>query len=127
MATRKPQKAYLLKPTSLSELKPGDLVCVKGKVQENYQQTQLKAGKNTWIKQGENTPPVATEIDILADDASFEQTLERYEGMLVKTSADLDMRVTRTFGYDYAASRNNMVLAQAASICIQINLLPPVR
>ena len=48
----------------------------------------------------------------MADDASFEQTLERYEGMLVKTSADLDMRVTRTFGYDYAASRNNMVLAQ---------------
>ena len=32
---------------SQSELKPGDLVCVKGKVQENYQQTQLKAGKNT--------------------------------------------------------------------------------
>ena len=30
---------------SQSELKPGDLVCVKGKVQENYQQTQLKAGK----------------------------------------------------------------------------------
>ncbi|CAM3850120.1 ExeM/NucH family extracellular endonuclease [Vibrio aquimaris] len=97
---------------SQSELKPGDLVCVKGKVQENYQQTQLKAGKNAWVKQGEHTPPVATEIDILADDASFEQSLERYEGMLVKTSANLDMRVTRTFGYDYAASRNNMVLAQ---------------
>ena len=99
---------------SQSELKPGDLVCVKGKVQENYQQTQLKAGKNTWLKQGEQTPPVATGIDILADDTSFDQTLERYEGMLIKTTADLDMQVTRTFGYDYAAKRNNMVLAQGS-------------
>lgn len=97
---------------SQSDLKPGDLVCVKGKVQEYYQQTQLKAGNNTWEKLGEHTPPVATEIDMLADDTSFEQTLERYEGMLVRTTADLDMRVTRTFGYDYDAKRNNLALAK---------------
>ncbi|GAA5645644.1 ExeM/NucH family extracellular endonuclease [Vibrio proteolyticus] len=102
-----------------SSLKAGDVVCVKGKVQEYYNLTQLKAENNQWVKQDEQPAPTAHEIVILPSDANFDQTLERYEGMLVKTSADLDMRVTRTFGYDYDARRNNMVLAQG-----RINMQP---
>ncbi|NRF15866.1 ExeM/NucH family extracellular endonuclease [Vibrio coralliilyticus] len=104
---------------SSSDLQPGDVVCVKGKVQENYNLTQLKAENNNWVKQGEQSAPAATAIEVMADDANFDQTLERYEGMLVKTTEALDMRVTRTFGYDYAARRNNMVVAQG-----RINMHP---
>lgn len=99
---------------SSSELQPGDVVCVKGKVQEYYNLTQLKVENNNWVKQGETSAPDASEVVILPEDKTFEDTLERYEGMLVKTTEALDMRVTRTFGYDYAARRNNMVLAQGS-------------
>ncbi|MDN3608840.1 ExeM/NucH family extracellular endonuclease [Vibrio ostreicida] len=104
---------------SSSDLKPGDVVCVKGKVEESYNLTQLKVENNQWIKQGEQAAPAATAIEIHASDANFDQTLERYEGMLVKTVQALDMRVTRTFGRDYAARRNNMVLSQG-----RINMHP---
>lgn len=97
---------------SSSELQAGDVVCVKGKVQEYYNHTQLKAENNQWLKQGEQSAPSATDIELLATDSNFDRTLERYEGMLVRTTEALDMRVTRTFGYDYASRRNNMVLAQ---------------
>ncbi|SHO54783.1 ExeM/NucH family extracellular endonuclease [Vibrio quintilis] len=97
---------------SSSDLKPGDVVCVKGKVQEYYHQTQLKAEDQQWKTQGTQSAPEATAIEILPTDENFDQTLERYEGMLVKTTESLDMRVTRTFKYDYDAYRNNMVLAQ---------------
>ncbi|GLO63305.1 nuclease [Vibrio sp. MACH09] len=97
---------------SSSEFKPGDVVCVKGKVQEFYNHTQLKTEANQWVKQGEQAAPIATDIEILPSDSNFDETLERYEGMLVSTTEALDMRVTRTFGYDYGSRRNNMVLAQ---------------
>jgi predicted extracellular nuclease len=104
---------------SQSEFKPGDIVCVKGKVQEFYQRTQLKAENNQWVKLDEQETPSAHNIEILPSDANFAVTLERYEGMLVNLAPSLDIRVTRTFGFDYKAKRNNMVLAQG-----QINLHP---
>ena len=110
---------------SSSELQPGDVVCVKGKVQEYYNLTQLKAENNDWVKQGETSAPDATEVVILPEDETFEDTLERYEGMLVKTTEALDMRVTRTFGYDYAARRNNMVLDKDGLTCIQTKCIQP--
>ena len=104
---------------SQSEFKPGDIVCVKGKVQEFYERTQLKAENNQWVKLDEQEIPAAHNIEMLPSDANFAATLERYEGMLVNLAPALDMRVTRTFGFDYKAKRNNMVLAQG-----QINLHP---
>lgn len=104
---------------SQSEFKPGDIICVKGKVQEFYERTQLKAENNQWLKLDAQEAPAAHNIEILPSDANFAATLERYEGMLVNLAPALDMRVTRTFGFDYKAKRNNMVLAQG-----QINLHP---
>ncbi|MEZ8230399.1 ExeM/NucH family extracellular endonuclease [Vibrio splendidus] len=104
---------------SSSELAAGDVVCVKGKVQEYYSHTQLKVENNQWLKQGEQQAPEATAIEALDSDENFAATLERYEGMLVKTTEALDMRVTRTFGYDYSGRRNNMVLAHE-----RINMQP---
>lgn len=97
----------------------GDVVCVRGQIQEFYGQTQLKLNEQDWVKQGEQTAPVATQVEVLASDENFEQTLERYEGMLVNLPQALDMRVSRTFGYDYSARRNNMVLAHE-----RVNLHP---
>jgi predicted extracellular nuclease len=93
-------------------LQPGDVVCARGKVQEFYNLTQLKVEDGNYVKQSETTAPEAVAMQIAESDATFDETLERYEGMLVKTSQEPDMRVTRTFGFDYAARRNNMVLAQ---------------
>lgn len=98
--------------SSSSEVVPGDVVCTYGKVSEFYSSTQLSIDKNDWVKLSEQQVPEATVIEIAHSDQDFEDTLERYEGMLVATDAKLDMRVTRTFGYDYASRRNNMVLAQ---------------
>ncbi|CAM3565135.1 Endonuclease/Exonuclease/phosphatase family protein [Vibrio aerogenes CECT 7868] len=97
---------------SSSDLKAGDVVCVKGKVQEYYSQTQLKAGQNQWVKQDEQAVPRARSIFMLPTDENFDQTLERYEGMLVKLTPLTNMRVSRTFSWDYDAYRSNMVLSQ---------------
>ncbi|WP_038184244.1 ExeM/NucH family extracellular endonuclease [Vibrio rhizosphaerae] len=97
---------------SASDLKPGDVVCAKGKVKEYYDLTELSADNRQWVKLGEQQPPQATDIVPSESDDNFAQTLERYEGMLVNLPADLNMRVTRTFSYDYDARRNNMVVAQ---------------
>ncbi|MDW6005329.1 ExeM/NucH family extracellular endonuclease [Vibrio mangrovi] len=97
---------------SASDLQPGDVVCAKGKVSEYYNLTELLADNRQWVKLGEQAAPQATDIVPLESDDNFAQTLERYEGMLVNLPQNLDMRVTRTFSYDYDARRNNMVLAQ---------------
>jgi len=95
-----------------SDFVAGDVVCAYGKVSEYYYHTQLSIDKDDVVKLSEQHIPKATVIKVAATDQNFEETLERYEGMLVTMDAKLDMRVTRTFGYDYSSGRNNMVLAQ---------------
>ncbi len=109
---------------NVSALEPGDVVCAYGKVQEYYNLTQLRIDNDKWVKVGTDTAPSPTVIEPLDSDTNFEQTLERYEGMLVELDAALDMRVTRTFGFDYAAYRNNMVAAYQR-VNMQPNQLHP--
>ena len=140
----------------------GQKVCVVAKVKENYGLTQLIAKDDKW--EVLNATPVSVtpvEMKRIASDTTFESTLERYEGMLVKTVADMgktdlevsaidsiveqvtvdavdgestedykkrldaaksarraelmavqyDLRVSRSFSFDFDAFRNNMVLA----------------
>lgn len=91
-------------------LEVGDEVTVVGKVYEHYYWTQLNAAnvEATGIKNIAIEPTTVVSID---SDLNFEQTLERYEGMLVQVNSETDMRVTRTFGFDYSSYRNNMVLS----------------
>ncbi|HFQ5385492.1 TPA: ExeM/NucH family extracellular endonuclease [Vibrio vulnificus] len=140
----------------------GQQICVRAKVNEDYGMTTLLPTGNIW--EVKNSAQVAVEpvslVRIDSDD-TFRSTLERLEGMLVKTSADMgktalelaaiealveqvtvervdgedektyearleaakkarkdeliaekyDMRVSRTFSFDYSAKRNNMVIA----------------
>ncbi|TKB48125.1 ExeM/NucH family extracellular endonuclease [Ferrimonas sediminicola] len=100
----------------------GRTVCLGSTVAEFDGQTQLAADK--WEVRNSNfTDTAATTVEILAsDEGSFDKTLERYEGMLVSLPADLDpltegnqdMRVSRSFSYNYLPSpngRNNLVVA----------------
>ncbi|WP_205409169.1 lamin tail domain-containing protein, partial [Vibrio gazogenes] len=47
---------------SAADLKPGDVVCAKGKVKEYYDLTELSADNHQWVKQGEQQPPQATDV-----------------------------------------------------------------
>ncbi|EHH0804287.1 ExeM/NucH family extracellular endonuclease [Vibrio vulnificus] len=140
----------------------GQQICVRAKVNEDYGMTTLLPTDDIW--EVKNSAQVAVEpvslVRIDSDD-TFRSTLERLEGMLVETSADMgktalelaaiealveqvtvervdgedektyearleaakkarkdeliaekyDMRVSRTFSFDYSAKRNNMVIA----------------
>lgn len=97
----------------------GKEVTVTGKIKEDYGLTLLMAD-NIEIGAHVGTPAATPLHKIATDGDDFDLTLERHEGMLVALPADIDpatptvsesMRVARTFSYDYAARRNNMVLA----------------
>ncbi|SON50920.1 ExeM/NucH family extracellular endonuclease [Vibrio tapetis] len=112
----------------------GQEVCVRAKVKEYKQYKKDTDSQTTLIPTSDDvyevvnaTPvsitPVALE-KIAEDGDSFSKTLERYEGMVVKLVSDMDkvatgdqdMRVTRSFSFDFAGLpnyryRNNMVLA----------------
>ncbi|WP_394132990.1 ExeM/NucH family extracellular endonuclease [Shewanella maritima] len=97
----------------------GQTLCLGSEVFESYGQTQLTTESWEVLDSG-YTPTTATNIEILdSDGGSFETTLERYEGMLVNLPEDLnpmlegnqDMRVSRSFSFNYDSYRNNMTLA----------------
>ena len=98
-----------------ADIQPGAVVCVKGKVQEFYNQTQLKSDNSHYIVTDTVEAPVATEL-VIREDETLRQALERYEGMLVKLTEQSDMKVTRNFGFDFDSYRNNMVLSHKAPL-----------
>lgn len=97
----------------------GNTVCVNSTVAEYYYLTRLETDE--WdIVDDSSSVPAATDIQMIeADAGSFAATLERYEGMLVNLPEDIDstsegdqdMRVTKTFGFNYDSYRNDMILA----------------
>lgn len=97
-------------------VKPGDLICVQGNVEEDYGMTQLVNADVKVI--GKRSIPLATPLISRANE-SFAKILERYEGMLIRLTPQTDMRVSRPFGYDRKGYRNNMVLTHR-----QINIHP---
>lgn len=100
---------------SSSDLQPGDVVCTQGTVKEYYGLTELAVADKQWTVLSQQDAPVAQDIVFNStSDGSLRDVLERYEGMLVRLPKSLDMRIARTFSYDYDASRNNMVLAQGS-------------
>jgi predicted extracellular nuclease len=97
-------------------IQPGVEVCVQGLVEEYYGLTQIniKADKKFEVgAQGE--APAAAEFYV-ADGETLAQALERYEGMNIELDAGSDMKVSRTFSYDYAARRNNMMASYKAPL-----------
>ncbi len=99
-----------------NSIKPGDRVCVQGKVEEDYGMTQLVNADVRVI--GSSAAPMALPL-LPRGDESFAETLERHEGMFVRLTPQSDMRISRPFGYDRKGYRNNMVLTHR-----QINMHP---
>ncbi|TXR53300.1 ExeM/NucH family extracellular endonuclease [Reinekea thalattae] len=96
--------------TQQLDLNVGDEVAVYGPIKEYFGLTEL-APEYVELT-GNSAEIVATPLRTLASDDNFEQTLERHEGMYVLLDESADMHITRTFGFDYASYRNNMVLSK---------------
>ncbi|MGF1760220.1 ExeM/NucH family extracellular endonuclease [Photobacterium sagamiensis] len=95
--------------SSVEGLVVGQVVDVVAKVEEDHGWTKLISPIVT--QTGTTSSIAATVISSLETDENFDFTLERHEGMLVELDTDSDLRVTRSFSYDYDSRRNNMVLS----------------
>ncbi|EJL6792467.1 MULTISPECIES: ExeM/NucH family extracellular endonuclease [Vibrio] len=98
-----------------TELKAGDVVCVKGKVQEYYSNTQLASDANSYVKTGTSETPRVTDL-VIKEGETLRDALERHEGMQVELTSASDLFVTRNFSYDYDSRRNNMMLSHEAPL-----------
>ncbi|MFH4832168.1 ExeM/NucH family extracellular endonuclease [Vibrio diabolicus] len=98
-----------------TELKAGDVVCVKGKVQEYYSNTQLSSDANSYVKTGTSNVSLVTPLTI-KEGETLRDALERHEGMQVELSSASELFVTRNFSYDYDSRRNNMMLSHEAPL-----------
>ncbi|WP_264403891.1 ExeM/NucH family extracellular endonuclease [Vibrio owensii] len=98
-----------------TELKAGDVVCVKGKVQEYYSNTQLASDANSYVKTGTSDVPRVTDL-VIKEGETLRDALERHEGMQVELTSASDLFVTRNFSYDYDSRRNNMMLSHEAPL-----------
>lgn len=105
-------------------IQPGVEVCVQGKVKEYFGLTQIdiKADKKFEIGT-KGTVPIATPLYV-ADGETLAQALERYEGMNVVLDAGSDLKISRTFSYDYAGRRNNMLVSYQAPLMKPTQLYP---
>ncbi|MBS9861784.1 ExeM/NucH family extracellular endonuclease [Vibrio alginolyticus] len=96
-------------------LKAGDVVCVKGKVQEYYNNTQLASDANSYVKTGTSETSRVTDL-VIKEGETLRDALERHEGMQVELTSASDLFVTRNFSYDYDSRRNNMMLSHEAPL-----------
>ncbi|GGI76051.1 endonuclease [Shewanella hanedai] len=106
-------------------IQAGVAVCVKGLVQERYNQTQI-AGDAANIEIGEQGEKLAATPFYVADGENLAQALERYEGMHIVLDAGSDMRITRNFSFDYSSYRNNMVLSHIAPLMKPTQVYAPL-
>ncbi|MXR71015.1 extracellular exonuclease ExeM [Shewanella sp. JBTF-M18] len=106
------------------EIQPGVEVCVQGLVKEYYGLTQVDIKADKKMEVGENLGELAVQPFYVADGESLGDALERFEGMHVVLDAGSDMKVSRTFSYDYDARRNNMMLSHKAPLMKPTQLYP---
>ncbi|MGX9462292.1 extracellular exonuclease ExeM [Shewanella sp. A14] len=106
-------------------IQPGAEVCVQGKVKEYYNSTQIDLKADQKFEVGVlGDVPAAVEFYV-ADGETLAQALERVEGMKVKLDAGSEMKVNRTFSFDYDSYRNNMVLSHKAALMKPTQVFEP--
>ncbi|RYV03435.1 endonuclease [Shewanella sp. OPT22] len=99
------------------DIQPGVEVCLEAKVKEFYDQTQLDLSKDkNKVEIGEVGEVPAAVPFVVGDEENLQQALERYEGMKIVLDAGSEMKVTRSFSFDYDSRRNNMVLSHKAPL-----------
>ncbi|MFB2864287.1 ExeM/NucH family extracellular endonuclease [Aeromonas sp. MdU4] len=93
------------------DLKPGSEVCFEAKIQDFFGGLQLKLADNNNIQVTNGSEAPAPVMLKVRDGESLAATLKRHEGMLVALDSASDLRITRTYGFDYGPKRSNMVLS----------------
>ncbi|UTM57566.1 ExeM/NucH family extracellular endonuclease [Photobacterium sp. CCB-ST2H9] len=106
-----------------ADVEPGMTVCLKAKVKEHYDLTQLLAEQGNIVVEGQAAQPAPVAISLKAGE-DLADAMERYEGMQVRLNADSALKVTRNFGFDYDSYRNNMVLSHGAPLVKPTQLHP---
>ncbi|WP_372871191.1 extracellular exonuclease ExeM [Shewanella sp.] len=97
-------------------IQPGVEVCVQGKVKEFYGLTQIDIKADKKFEVGATGDVPAAVPFAVTEGETLEQALERFEGMKVVLDAGSEMKVSRTFSFDYAARRNNLMLSHKAPL-----------
>lgn len=105
------------------EIAPGDTLCASGKINEYYGHTQLGVTDGQVAKGAYHGTISPTPIRVESQE-TLQDALERYEGMHVTMDADSDLVITRNFGFDYDAFRNNMVLSHQSPLYKPTQLYP---
>ncbi len=108
------------------EIQPGVEVCVQGKVKDFYGLTQVDIKADKKMAVGEMGEILAPTAFYMADGESLGDALNRYEGMNIVLDAGSDMKITRSFSYDYAGRRNNMVLSHKAPLMKPTQVFAPL-
>ncbi|PSU48805.1 endonuclease/exonuclease/phosphatase [Photobacterium frigidiphilum] len=103
----------------ITDITVGSEVTVVAKVKEDWGWTKLVNAYSVTKTDSADSVLTATPLRVLESDEDFDFTLERHEGMLVKFDKESDMRISRTFGFDFGPKRNNMVVSNG-----QVNLHP---
>jgi len=107
-------------------IQPGVQVCVQGKVKDYYGLTQIDIKKDKKMDIGEMGQMPSPAPFYVAEGETLTQALNRYEGMQIMLDAGSDMKVTRSFGYDYDGRRNNMVLSHKAPLMKPTQIFAPL-
>nr|WP_269808548.1 ExeM/NucH family extracellular endonuclease [Enterovibrio nigricans] len=104
---------FIFTGSAPEDIEPGMQVCVAGTVKEFFNLTELDASDRKWeVIDTVDTLP-ATDIEV-GENETLDDALERYEGMKVRLTRESELVVTRNFGFDFDAFRNNMVLSHEA-------------
>ncbi|MBT1443753.1 extracellular exonuclease ExeM [Shewanella sp. JM162201] len=105
-------------------IQPGVEVCVQGKVKEYFGLTQIDIKADKKFEVGAKGEVPGAVPFAVTDGETLEQALERFEGMKIVLDAGSEMKVSRTFSYDYAGRRNNLMLSHKAPLMKPTQLYP---
>ncbi|QYJ74708.1 extracellular exonuclease ExeM [Shewanella sp. FJAT-52076] len=97
-------------------IQPGVEVCVQGKVKEYFGLTQIDIKADKKFEVGAKGDVPGAVPFAVTEGETLEQALERFEGMKVVLDVGSEMKVSRTFSYDYAGRRNNLMLSHKAPL-----------
>ena len=109
-----------------SEIVPGMEVCVQGKVKEYYGSTQIDLKNDQKFELGNTVDELAATSFYVASGEMLTDALERVEGMKVVLDTTSEMKVTRSFSFDYDSFRNNMLLSHKAPLMKATQVYAPL-
>ncbi|KAH0473604.1 MAG: uncharacterized protein KVP18_004563, partial [Porospora cf. gigantea A] len=101
---------FVYSPSRHPDMQTGDVVCLKGLVSEYFDATQVNlASFDNLLIERQVTSPEPVQLTMLPGE-TLAAALERHEHMYVEISRDLDLRVTKTWSFDYDGFKNNIIL-----------------